>query len=106
MSTPGWAHQLRGVSVGDQWRWSDPDRPDEGETRWGVLWNHNLGEIVAVQLIHGCTGRVLLLGTIRRERDRAGIIAWLEELRCDYMAQPDGLMALAWAIDALPASGR
>jgi hypothetical protein len=60
--------------VGDRWRWSDPERPDEGETRWGVLWNRNLGEMVAVQLIGGGTGRVLLLGTIHREPDRAGIL--------------------------------
>jgi hypothetical protein len=105
MSAPGWAPGLRGVSVGDRWRWSDPERPDEGETRWGVLWNRNLGEIVAVQLIHGKTGRVLLLGTIPRKPDRTGILIWLERMADEHMAQPDSLMALAWAIDALPAKG-
>jgi hypothetical protein len=105
MSVPAWASGLRGVSVGDRWRWSDPERPNEGETRWGVLWNRNLGEIVAVQLIDGAPGRVLLLGTIHRKPDRTEILTWLEKMAHEHMAQPDGLMALAWAIDALPANG-
>lgn len=104
MTASAWASGLRGVPVGDRWRWSDPDRPDEGETRWGVLWNRNLGEIVAVQLIGGGTGRVLLLGTIHREPDRARFLPWLEEMARERMAEPDGLMALASAIDALPAN--
>jgi hypothetical protein len=49
---------------------------------------------------------VLLLGTIHRELDRAGVLTWLEEMAREHMAQPDDLMALAWAIDALPANGR
>lgn len=96
---PPWAAVLRGVPVGDQWRWNDPDRPSEGETCWGVLWNRNLGEIVAVQIKNGGTGRVLLLGTIRRDADRAGMLAWLERMAQDHMSQTDSLMTLAWAID-------
>lgn len=92
--------------MGDRWRWSDPERRNEGETRWGVLWNRDLGEIVAVQLIGGGTGRVLVLGTIHHEPDRAGILTWLEEMAREHMTRPDGLMALAWAIDTLPANGR
>ncbi len=105
VSSPAWASGLRGVPVGDRWRWSDPERPHEGETRWGVLWNRDLGEIVAVQLIGGGTGRVLLVGTIHREPDRAGVLKWLEEMAQQHLARPDGLMALAYAIDALPTSG-
>jgi hypothetical protein len=105
MSTPGWAHELRGVPVGEGWRWSDPDRPTEGETRWGVVWNRNLGEIVAVQITNGGTGRVLLLGTIREE-EREAILAWLEQLARAHMPEADGLMALAWAIDGRPANKR
>jgi hypothetical protein len=105
MNAPAWASGLRGVAVGDRWRWSDPERPEEGETRWGVLWNRNLGEIVAVQLIGGGTGRVLLLGTIS-EPNRARVLTWLEEMARKHMVQPDGLMALAWAIEALPPNRR
>jgi hypothetical protein len=35
-STAAWARELRGVPVSDRWRWSDPECPDEGETRWGA----------------------------------------------------------------------
>lgn len=104
MSTPGWARDLRRVPMGEWWRWSDPDRPNEGETRWGVLWNRNLGESVAVQITDAGAGRVLLLGTIDCDDDRV-IGTWLEEVARVHMPEVDGLMALAWTIDSLPATG-
>lgn len=91
MSTPVWARELRGVPVGERWRWSDPGQPNDGETRWGVLWNRNLGEIVAVQITDGGAGRVLLLGTIREE-ERAGTLTRLEEMARVHMPEVDGLM--------------
>jgi hypothetical protein len=68
-----------------------------------VLWNRNLGEIVAVQLVDGGTGRVLLRGTIR-EGKREGILAWLEHLERVHKPEPKGLMALAWASERRPAN--
>jgi hypothetical protein len=65
-----------------------------------VLWNRNLGEIVAVQITSAGAGRVLLLGTIQRDADRASLLAWLEQMARDHMSEPNSLMALAWAIDA------
>jgi hypothetical protein len=53
-------------------------------------------EIVAVQIT---SERVLLLGTVDGDEERAGIGNWLEEMARAHMAEPDGLMRLAWAID-------
>jgi hypothetical protein len=94
---------VRGTTVGDRWRWDDPERPSEGETRWGVMWNPELGEIFAVQILECSAGRVLLLGTITHDQDREGILAWLERMRDAMMARPNGLMILAWRIEALTA---
>jgi hypothetical protein len=103
MTVRPWAVRARGVPVGDAWRFTDPDRPEEGETRWGVLWNRRNGEISAWILAGDGDGdrgdaSVLLLGTVNSDRGRAEMIGWLERSRATHEAEPDGLVELANAV--------
>jgi len=88
------------VPVGDRWRWTDPERPGEGETRWGVLWNRYNGEIFAVCLSRpedDPRGEVLLFATIKSEHGRAGTLSYLE-LLARHQDEPNSLVAFADAV--------
>ena len=66
----------------------------------GCAVEPHLGEIVAIEITPGGTGRVLLLGTIERDAERGRVLTWIEEIARNHMSEPESLMTLAWAIDA------
>lgn len=102
---PEWLGGLPGVVIGEEWRFEDPEHPDEEDLRWAIVWNAALGEVFAVQILSAEErGRVLLLGVVPAGPLRDGMVELIERERDSEQGQgPAGVMYVAGLLKGLNA---